>query len=120
MLLIKRFAGDLVKLKGFLAQIKFKIYQEGIRLKTAADKVAFAEMFLIGDLLRQFKPYFAELQRNGETTTNVEVKYMFLSWEGFKEKITQIYGDPKEEATAKRKLQALIQKGSVIDYTTTF
>ena len=45
---------------------------------------------------------------------------MFATWEGFKERITQIYGDPKEEATVERKLQVLAQKGSVIDYTTTF
>ena len=59
--LIKQFNGDPKKLKGFMAQIKFKIGQEGIRLNTLADKVAFAGMFLIGDLLRWFEPYFAEI-----------------------------------------------------------
>ena len=33
---------------------------------------------------------------------------MFLMWEGFKKRITQIYGNPKEEATVERKLQALV------------
>ena len=61
MLLIKRFVGDLKKLKGFIVQIKFKIGQEGMRLNTPADKVAFAGMFLIGDLLRWFEPYFIEI-----------------------------------------------------------
>ena len=59
--LIKRFIGDLIKLKGFLVQIKFRIYQEGIKLVTAMDKVAFAGIFLVGDLLRWFKPYFADI-----------------------------------------------------------
>ena len=45
---------------------------------------------------------------------------MFVTWEGFKECITQIYRDPKEEATAKQKLQALTQKESAMDYTITF
>ena len=61
MLLIKQFIGNLIKLKGFLVQIKFRIYQEGIKLNTPIDKVAFAGMFLAGDLLRWFKPYFADI-----------------------------------------------------------
>ena len=44
-----------------MAQIKFKIGQEGIRLNTPVDKVAFAGMFLTGDPLRWFEPYFAEI-----------------------------------------------------------
>ena len=104
MLLIKQFIGDLIKLKGFLVQIKFRIYQEGIKLAIPTDKVVFTGMFLIGDLLRQFKPYFAEIQKNGAITTNQEVQYIFLTQKGFKEQITQLYRDPKEEATAERKL----------------
>ena len=61
MLLIKRFIGDLTKLKGFLAQIKFRIYQEDIKLATPIDKVVFTGMFLAGDLLKWFKPYFTEI-----------------------------------------------------------
>ena len=70
--LIKQFIGEPLKLKGFLAQIKFKIDQEGIRLNTVIDKVAFAGIYLTGDLLRWFKPYFAEIQAKGLTTTNSE------------------------------------------------
>ena len=108
MLLIKQFLGDLVKLKGFLAQIKFRIYQEGIKLTTPTDKVAFIGIFLVGDLLRWFKPYFINIQKNGIEITNPKTQYIFVIQEGFKERITQIYRNPKEEATAERKLQALV------------
>ena len=70
--LIKRFAGKLKKIKGFLAQIKFRIYQKGIKLNTPIDKVAFAGIFLVGDLLRWFKPYFTDIQKNGTATTNLK------------------------------------------------
>ena len=108
MLLIKQFAGDLVKLKGFLIQIKFRIYQEGIKLAILTDKVAFVGMFLVGDLLRWVKPYFADIQKNGIVITNLKTQYIFVIQEGFKEQITQIYRNPEEEATAERKLQALV------------
>ena len=32
-----------------------------VTARTAMDKVAFAGMFLVGDLLRWFKPYFVEI-----------------------------------------------------------
>ena len=58
-----------------------------------------------------------EYKANRLTTVNTEVKYIFLSWEGFYNKFIQIYRDPKIIATAKYKLRELIQQGSVIDYT---
>ena len=54
------------------------------------------------------------------TTTNQEVRYMFLSWEGFASQLTQIYGNMEAAITVKRKLLELTQKGSVTDYTMIF
>ena len=50
-----------------------------------------------------------EYKANSLTTKNNKVKYMFLSWEGFCNRLMQIYSDPKATATAKYKLQELIQ-----------
>ena len=45
-----------------------------------------------------------EYKANGLTTRNNKVKYIFLSWEGFCNRLTQIYGDSIATITAKRKL----------------
>ena len=61
----------------------FKIIQELAKLPTAIDQVAYIGLFLMGKALKQFKPYLTEVQINGIISTNMEVKYMFLSWGGF-------------------------------------
>ena len=45
---------------------------------------------------------------------------MFLSWDGFANRLTQIYGDPEAKIIAERRLAELTQKGSATDYTTIF
>ena len=61
-----------------------------------------------------------EYKANGLTPANNKVKYIFLSQEGFCNRLIQIYGDLKVVATAKRKLQELTQQRSIIDYTIQF
>ena len=39
----------------------------------AIKQVAYAELFLIGRVLKWFKPYFTKVQLNGLNTTNIEV-----------------------------------------------
>ena len=71
--------------------------------------MAYAGLFLIGYILKWFKPYLTEYKANSLTTRNNEVKYMFSSWEGFCNRLTQIYSNPEVIITAKRKLQELTQ-----------
>ena len=47
------------------------------------DQVMYIGLFLTGRALEWFKPYLMEIQTNEMTTLNQEVRYMFLSWEGF-------------------------------------
>ena len=68
-------------------------------------------------ILKWFKPYLIKYKANSLTTRNNKVKYIFLSWEGFCNRLTQIYNNSKVIVTAKYKLQELIQRGLVIDYT---
>ena len=72
-LLIKRFLGKRLRLKGFLTQIKLKLYYKGEKLLIALDQVVYIGLFLIGRILEQFKPYLTKLQKNGIDTTNLEV-----------------------------------------------
>ena len=39
----------------------------------AIKQVAYAGLFLIGRVLKWFKPYLTEVQSNGLNTTNIEV-----------------------------------------------
>ena len=81
--LVKYYLGEAYKLKEFLTQIKIKITNKGLKLPTVIEQVAYTGLFLIGRVLEQFKPYFTEIQLNGMSTTNVEVRYMFLTQDGF-------------------------------------
>ena len=65
----------------------FKITQEAVKLPMPIDQVIYAELFLIERALKWFKPYLTEIQINSITSTNLEVKYMFLSWGGFIEQL---------------------------------
>ena len=78
MLLVKYYLGEVYKLKKFLTQIKIKITNKGPGLPTVIKQIAYTELFLIGRVLKWFKPYFTKIQLNGISTTNIKVRYMFL------------------------------------------
>ena len=77
--LVKYFLGEAYKLRGFLTQIKIKITNKGPGLPTVIKQVAYTELFLTGRALEWFKPYLTKIQLNGMGTTNIEVRYMFLT-----------------------------------------
>ena len=82
----------------------FKVTQEGVKLATTTDQVAYAGLFLIGKALEQFKPYLIEIQVNSITTTNKDVQYIFSSQSGFIERLTQVFRDLEAQTIAERKL----------------
>ena len=86
----------------------------------AIEQVAYAELFLIGRVLKQFKPYLTEVQLNGLNTTNIEAWYIFLIQEGFTNRLKQIFGSLDEELIAKDKLKNLRQTVLVMMYLTKF
>ena len=71
------------KLRGFFTQVKIKIVNKGVGLPTVIEQVAYAGLFLLKRVLEWFKPYLTKIQENGLTTANLEVRYIFLIWEGF-------------------------------------
>ena len=75
MLLVKYFSGEAYKLKGFLTQIKIKIINKGPGFPTAIKQVAYIGLFLIGKVLKWFKPYFTKIQINGMSITNIKSVY---------------------------------------------
>ena len=73
MLAVKRFNRIKLKLKGFLVQIRLKLYNKGHKVFIQAKAVAYTGLFLTGKVLKQFKPYITEYQNNRTNTTNKEV-----------------------------------------------
>ena len=64
--------------------MSLKLRYKGPKIATLVDAVAYAGIFLTGKALEWFKPYLIEYQINRSTTTNLETKYIFLSWDNFK------------------------------------
>ena len=59
--LVKRFSGEVYKLKGFLIQVKIKIINKGPGLLTVIKQVAYAGLYLLGRVLEWFKPYLIKI-----------------------------------------------------------
>ena len=68
--LVKQFSRKIYKLRGFLTQIKIKIVNKRPELPTVIEQVAYAGLYLLGRVLKWFKPYLTEIQVNGISTTN--------------------------------------------------
>ena len=83
LLSIEHFNSTRLKLKGFLLQIRFKITQENMKITIPIDQVVYIGLFLTRRALKWFKSYFTEIQTNGLSITNQEVRYIFLSWDRF-------------------------------------
>ena len=60
MLAVKRFNKTRLKLKGFLVQIRLKLYNKGHKVPIQAKAVAYIGLFLLGKALEWFKPYIIE------------------------------------------------------------
>ena len=65
--------------------MRFKVLQEGAKLAIPMDQVVYIGLFLLKRALEWFKLYFTNIQENGDQTTSLKVKYIFLSWKGFAE-----------------------------------
>ena len=105
--LVKQFLGEAYKLKKFLTQIKIKITNKGLGLLMAIKQVAYAELFLTGRALEQFKLYLTEVQINGLNTTNIEARYIFLIQDRFANQLKQMFRSLDKEFMAKDKLENL-------------
>ena len=60
LLKVKWFNGTQAELKGYFTQISLKLRYKGHRIITPLDTVVYAEIYLIGRVLKWFKPYLTE------------------------------------------------------------
>ena len=54
------------------------------------------------------------------STTNVKIRYMFLTQEGFANQLKQMFKSPEEESVAEDKLENIQQTTSAMAYSTEF
>ena len=66
--------------------------------------MVYTGLFLIGYIFKWFKLYLIEYKANRLITVNTKVKYIFLSWEGFCNRLIQIYKDLEVIVIAEYKL----------------
>ena len=88
-------------------QVKIKIVNKEAELPIVIKLVAYIGLFLLKRVLKQFKPYLTKIQKNGLTTANLKVRYIFLIQKGFCKYITQIFRSLDKELMAKNKLKIL-------------
>ena len=120
MLSIKQFNGDRSKVKGFLTQIKLKLQTEKTKFALLRNLVIYARLFLIKRELKWFTPYLTKYQNNRAIIDHLETKFIFIGQDAFAERLTQIYNNLDNKATAEQKLKELTQKSLAMDYTVQF
>ena len=58
---VKRFGREVYKLRGFLILVKIKITNKGLGLPIVIKQVVYIGLFLLGKILKWFKPYLTEI-----------------------------------------------------------
>ena len=59
--------------------MRFKILQKEVKLATSINQVIYIGLFLLERALEQFKPYFTNIQKHRDQTTNPKTRYIFAS-----------------------------------------
>lgn len=120
------FSGERTKLKAFLAQTELFIGFNSTRFVNETEKVLWAATLLRGPAFNWIEAFLADYLENRtsegkcSTVMSKEAQTIFLTFKGFKDKITRVFGDIDQERTAERHIQNLRQKGSAASYTAEF
>ena len=78
---------------------------KGLGLLTVIKQIAYIGLFLMGRVLKQFKPYLTKIQLNRISTINIKVQYIFLTQDRFANQLKQIFRSLEEELVTKDKLK---------------
>ena len=122
----ERYDGNRPGLKAFLTQIELYLGFNSDKFNSETEQVLYAVTLLEGAALSWIEPFVADYitHRNatGAVTTNSDKTTidLFLSWKGFREGISTVFGDIDPERTAERTIQNLRQRGSAATYTSEF
>jgi len=111
--------GDRKKLREFLSQVQLNFMFHPQSVDTPAKKIIYAATYLRGAAHDWFEPYMKDQLENGDQV-RPETIQIFQSFENFKVKINQVYGDTDTKKEAEQELLRLRQKSSASKYASDF
>ena len=118
------FDGSRQQLSSFFGQLAlyFGFHTDQFPADQPEKKILFATTLMRGSAYEWFEGYLDDYLEspNDETQREDETNEIFQSYEVFKEKLTQTFGDLDKKRAAERKIMALRQMTSVGEYTAQF
>jgi hypothetical protein len=122
----KTFSGKRSELKAFLTQCELFIGFNSTQFNNETEKILWIITLLEGPAFSWIEPFLddflATQTKDGVplVKAGLGTQGLFISLNGFKKGINQVYGDIDKQRTAKRALLGLKQKGSTSTYTAEF
>jgi hypothetical protein len=90
------------------------------RLTTEAERVLLTAIYLTGPAFDWFEPFIRDYQEHEEDNRAPETDEIFASYDAFKKRLEDTFGDIDKERNAERQLWRLKQTGSVGEYASKF
>ena len=112
-----------VSVRAFTTQARAKLLHHTGTLKTQDEKVRHVAGFLTGEALEWFEPILRnrlETREKDDDRRDEETTKTFASLNHFFKRLQDTFGNPDEQRTAERELQALRQVGSAAQYAAKF
>ena len=101
------FDGSRSKLRGFLTQMEMQLRMNR-QIVNEDDKVVFVSTYLRGQAFEWFEPFIREYQeKEDKDKWSNTTKEIFTSYNAFKKKLKQTFGDIDAIRSAKRRLRRL-------------
>jgi hypothetical protein len=117
-----KYHGDRKELETFLLQLGMYYRFNPDKFATTDAMSLWASSYLRGEALKWIEPFLSDYFENSINPGKMMATTMviFGSFEGFRREIRRVFGDIDVVRTAERKLLALRQTGSAINYATEF
>jgi hypothetical protein len=90
------------------------------RLTTEAERVLLTATYLTGPAFDWFEPFVRDYQEHKEDNQAPETNEIFASYNAFKKRLEDTFGDIDKERNAEQQLWQLKQTGSVGEYMSKF
>ena len=104
------FSGNRAELRNFLSQVRLVIDVQQSRFQTERQKVLYAASFLRDSAYSWFQPFLEQSPAPD----------LLDDFDEFAKKLSAVYGDPDQTATAERDIRTLCQRSSVSAYAVDF
>jgi hypothetical protein len=117
-----KYSGNRKELDTFLLQLGMYFRFNADKFETNDAKSLWAASYLRGEAAKWIEPFLADYFENSNRPQQImaTTQDIFGSFEGFRKEIKRVFGDIDAVKTAERRMFALKQTGSAINYSTEF